>query len=478
MLREKVVGGSIILTIRTILGVVISVVGSILILRLFDLKTYGLYALAVYWIGFLSGFVYFGIHTYLARTLEDITDRLIGAAFTLFLVQAIIGAVFIVGLLGPLLSLFYKEENIRLILSLLSTSYILNSFGKVSSSLLERDLDYKKLGIIELSSQLFYFIPAVVGALLGFGIFALIIADLSKALFTSVMAFLFRRIKFRLIWDRELSFKMLRYGFGITTSSGIFVINAALVPIMVGRIAGTEAVGIIRVTQNLVGQLSFLRNISWRISIPVFGKIQKDTQKVVKTVTEGAIYQSILVALPLFGFISAGYWFVPLLYGEKWAPVSTVMVLACLPAAVNAIFSLQSSAIYAIGKNFEQAKFHTVYTLTIWPIAFLTISKFGYLGLPLAEILVFPSYYVQHRIFKKNFGSPEYKSIFVTLATSYTAAVLAWFIGIPWMSLLIFTVPTLTVIFACKSGRYLIFELLHYFKSGSLRQSLFSLNTR
>ena len=96
MLREKVVGGSIILTIRTILGVVISVVGSILILRLFDIKTYGFYALAVYWIGFLSGFVYFGIHTYLARTLEDITDRLIGAAFTLFLVQAIIGVIFIV----------------------------------------------------------------------------------------------------------------------------------------------------------------------------------------------------------------------------------------------------------------------------------------------------------------------------------------------------------------------------------------------
>ncbi len=479
MLREKVVGGSIILTIRTILGVVISVVGSILILRLFDLKTYGLYALGVYWIGFFTGFVYFGIQTYLARTQEDITDRLIGAAFTLFLVQAIIGTVFIIGLLGPLLSsLFYKEENLYPVLGLLSTSYILNSFGKVSLSLLERDLDYKKLGIIELSSQLFYFIPAIVGALLGLGIFALIMGELSRALCTSIMAFIFKGVKLRLIWDRELSFKMLRYGFGITTSSGIYCINAALVPIMVGRMAGTEAVGIIRVAQNLVGQLSFLKIISWRISIPVFGKIQKDTQKVVKAVTEGSLYQSILVALPMFGFVSLGYWLVPLLFGERWGPVSTVMVLACLPAAVNAIFSLQSSALYAIGKNFDMAKFSTAYTLSLWPISFLTISIFGYLGLPLAEILVFPSYYVLHRVFRKHFGNPRYLEIFVILMTSYVSALLAWYISIPWMSIIVFTIPTLIAIFACKGSKRLICELLHYFKSGSLRQSLFSLNTR
>lgn len=478
MLREKVVAGSAILTIRAVLGFVISVIGSIFILRMFDLKTYGLYAIGIYWIAFLSGFVYFGIQTYLARTQEDITDRLVGAAFTLFITQAVIGVAFINCILSPLLSKFHKDENICLILNLLSISYIFTALGKVSLSLLERDLDYKKLGIIELASQFFFYIPAIIGALMGLGIFALIVAELLRALFTSIMAFLFRRIKFRLIWDRELSLEMLRYGFGITTSSGIFVINAALVPIMVGRMAGTEAVGIIRVTQNLVGQLSFLKSISWRISIPVFGKIQKDTQKVVKAVTEGSLYQNIFVALPLFGFVSIGYWLVPLVYGKKWEPVSAVIVLACLPVAVNAIFSLQASALYAVGKNLDVAKWTTVYTLSLWSISFLTISKFGYIGLPLAEILVLPTYYVQHWVFKKHFGNPEYKDIFVTLATSYTAVVLAWFIGIPWMSIIVFTIPTLMVILTCKSSKHLILELFHSFKNGALWQSLLPVKTR
>src|SRR4030042_3558443 len=143
MLREKVVSGSIILTLRTLVGVVISFIGSLVILRLFDLKTYGLYSLAFYWSSFFGGYVIFGINTYLARTQENITDKLVGAAFTLFLILSLIGTVFVIGLLSPLLNLFYKEANLPLLLSLLSTSYILSSFGRVSSSLLERDLDYK-----------------------------------------------------------------------------------------------------------------------------------------------------------------------------------------------------------------------------------------------------------------------------------------------------------------------------------------------
>lgn len=478
VLREKVISGSIILTIRTILSVVISLVGSMLILRFFDPKIYGLYSLAFYWISFFTGYVYFGINIYITRTQEIISDRLIGSAFTLLLVQALVGIVFVLGVLGPLLSFFYKEGNLYLILCLLSVSYILNSWGKVSLSLLEKDLEFGKLGIIELMSQIFYYIPAVTGALIGLGIFALIIAELTRSLFTSIMALLFRRIRFKLLWDKELSSNMLKYGFGITTSGGIFGINAALVPVMVGKLAGIEAVGIIRVTQNIVGQLSFLQSIAWRISIPALGRIQNETQKVIKVISEGALYQIFFAAFPLLGFMSIGYWLVPLLFGEKWEPVSEVLVLACLPMAVNSIFALQSSALYAIGKNFDEAKFHTIYTIFLWPIAYLTISRFGYIGLPLAEILVLPTYYVQHYVFKKNFGNPEYKTIFVILGMSYIAAVMAWFVNIPWWSLMIFTTITFTVIAVNKGSRTLITELLYHFKNGALKRSLVSSKLR
>lgn len=475
MLRQKVVTGGIILVARTVLSIVISVVGSIFILRIFDLETYGRYALSIYWIGFFAGYVNFGINTYLVRTQEKITDKLIGTAFTLFLILGLIGTASIIGLLGPLLSLFYKETKIYLILCLLSISYILGSLGNVPLSLLERDLDYKKLGFIEISSQLFYYIPAVVGALMGFGIYALVIAELSKALFSSIMACLFKNIKLRLRWDTKLNSNMLKYGFGITTSGGIFGINGALVPILVGKIAGTEAVGIIRVTQNIVGQLSLLRSIAWRISIPALGRIQNEAQKVIRVVIEGSLYQSFLVVLPLFGFMTIGYWLVPLLYGGKWEPVSAVLVLACLPVAVNAVFSLQASALFAIGKNFDEAKFTTIYTLFLWPIAYFTVSRFGYVGLPLAEVLVIPSYYVQHRMFKKSFGRPEYENIFLVLAISYISAVTGWLINIPWMSLMVFTLPTFIVMSTNKKTAHLFLSLFYHIKTAAVKQGLFPL---
>ncbi len=82
-----------------------------------------------------------------------------------------------------------------------------------------------------------------------------------------------------------------------------------------------------------------------------------------------------------------------------------------------------------------------------------------------------------HKVFKKQFGKLEYKNIFAIMATSYISAVLAWFIGIPWMSIIVFVVPTLIVILTCKSSKHAILELFNYLKNRALWQGLLPLKT-
>jgi O-antigen/teichoic acid export membrane protein len=471
MLREKVIKGGVVLALRNIMAIGISVAGSIVILRAFDLKVYGFYALGMYWIGVLTGFIDFGINTYISRTQEKITDKFLGTMFTLILGLSVIGTLFTVGILGPFLTFFYKEDQVYPILALLSLTYILSAFGKVSMSLLERDLEYKTISAIELSSQFFYYIPAAIGALSGLGIIALILAELSKSLFKSSAALMARKVKLRITWDLSLSKQALVYGYGITASSGIYCLSALITPVVLGKIVGPEGVGIIRVCQNVLGQLSFFNSVVWRISIPALGKIQSGAQKVVKAVGEGAILQVFLVGLPLFGFMALSYWLVPLFYGVKWAPAAFVMVFACLPIAVNAIFSMQASALYAIGKNLEVAKWSMAYTLLLWPVSFLMISKFGYIGLPIAEILVLPTYYIQHRSFVKHFGSVNYKDILGILGVAYVFAVLAWFVHIPWLSLVIFLIPVIVFVWFSKNIRVLIAEIFFHFKNMVLNKA-------
>lgn len=462
MLKQKILQGGFFLTNRVVLGMVIAAVGSVVLLRLLGLKAVGLYGVVTFLVSFLSGqLVDPGIGAYLTRkpAAPDRSD--LRTATTLLYLFAIVAGVLLYLAAKPLAQ-WYGEPELELLVPLAILSFLPFAWSRVPMCLLDRDLEYKKIAWIELASTAAYYGVAIAGALAGWGALALVVGEIARVFTLALVASLVRPWFAGFGLSREQAQPMLRFGFGYAGSLALWNFNGAIAPLLVGKMAGLEALGVVRTAYAIVNQLSLLKNVAWRLSLPAIAKIQEEKQRVVRAVAEGVGYQLWLAALPLFCFASQRDWIVPLLYGEKWRPAATVLMLACLSPVVNAVFSLHSASLYAAGRPMEVTRFIVAYTAILWPAAAWLISQHGALGLPMAEILVLPLYWLLHRSFERVFGRVEMLGTLALVALLYAAAVAAGWIGTPWISVAAYLAVLLVVLAVSGSTRRLLGEVSRF----------------
>ena len=199
---------------------------------------------------------------------------------------------------------------------------------------------------------------------------------------------------------------MLSYGFGYSASIWIWQLRRLVNPVLVGRVAGAEGVGIVALAVQIVTQLSFVASASWRLSTAVLARLQTDLPRLTAAVGEGMRLQIAAVGVPLVAFAWVGPWIVPLLFGHAWGPVTLVYPFIALGGLANAAFNLHSSALYVRRHNGDVALFHTVHILLFAGSAWLLLPRVGLVGYGWAEVMAIASYALAHRALALRVGAP------------------------------------------------------------------------
>ena len=178
--------------------------------------------------------------------------------------------------------------------------------------------------------------------------------------------------------------------------------------------------------------LSFVKQVTWRLLIAALAKIQNDPQKLVAAVSQGAQMQVLALAPILLGFGWFGKIAVPLVLGQRWAPVMDIYPFLALSYLTNAVFSAHSSALYVLRKNMDVAIFHVWQVLLFAGAAWFAVQRLGIEGYGWAEVVALASYLSIHLSLVKAAGSPDYKvtGIWWTAAT----------VGLFWQQLGLWTV--------------------------------------
>jgi len=201
---------------------------------------------------------------------------------------------------------------------------------------------------------------------------------------------------------------MLGYGLGYSSSIWVWNLRALVNPLVVGRYAGADAVGYVALTIRIVEQLSFVKEVSWRLSIAALARVQDDRTRLVRAVTEGMSLQAMAVGPLLLAFGSIAPWIVPLMFGSRWLPVLEVYPFIALSYLSNAMFNLQASALYVLRRNWQVTVFSLVHIVLFAGSALLLVSHLGLRGYGWAEVVALPSYLVLHTWFVAYTGSPKY----------------------------------------------------------------------
>jgi O-antigen/teichoic acid export membrane protein len=428
-LREKAIKGGAFLLIRQAVGLLISVAGVLMVTRIIGPRQYGLYAAGAGIVTFLYMIGNWGLDACLLRKAEDPEEREFHQALTLLLLIAGALCVVVIALRFHIAGFLKMPEESSLLLAL-ALGIPLNLLTVPAVVKLDRDLNFKQVAINELVSQTGYYLVAVPMAFGGAGAWAPVAGFLTQQ--ASLLALSYWTARFRpgLHWDGLLIKRMLSYGFGYSSSIWVYQLRNLVNPLIVGRLAGAEAVGYVAVSIRIAQTISFARGATWRLAMPAFAKLNKNVVRLRNGITEGMRFQAVAVGFPLALFALLAPFLIPLGFGGHWTSAETVFPLIALGYLTNAMFNLHSSVLYMLAKNWEVTWFHVVHVILFAGSTIVLVPRMGFVGYGWSEVIALLSYPVIHYFLARAVGSPSYRAPAIWYATSVGVIILGA-IGVP-----------------------------------------------
>ena len=405
-LKQKVVKGGLYLTLRQLVTVGLSILSVLVIARILGPRNYGVLVNALGIFYFVTWTGKLGLHVYLIQQKhlpEDAPEQVLAFFNVLSLVFAIA-----LWLLAPAIALWTGEPAVGDLVRWLPLPIATELAASVSIAMLERNLAFAQVGLIEIGAQVANYAVALPLVILGWGYWGPILGLCVRGLVLILLAQSSYRVGLTWKVDRQFLAPALHYGFTFSLSNWVISLRALTIPVIVTPLAGMEVAGLVSIAIRLAEQLSTLRMVVRRMSISVMAKLTDDAQAVRRTVSRGMAYQALLIGTVCSAFACIDSWVVPRFFGDDWLQSTYIFPLIALSAMARAMFDLHSGALYARHRNSEVTKAYMVYIALLWAGCWLLLPKFGLWGYGMAELLTVFSNVLLHGSLVKLYGEPKY----------------------------------------------------------------------
>jgi O-antigen/teichoic acid export membrane protein len=349
-LRDQAVRGGAFLLGRQALGIGIGVVGLIALTRLIGPIQYGYYAAFLAVVTVLTEVAALGVKVYLVRLSPDTGADPFRQSFAFLLLSGTLTVSLTALVLVLLADRLVPSEQLPALLTML-LAIIFTLLGVPSFGLLERDLNFRAVAIVEFFNDVSFYIVALPLAALGFGLWAPAIGYvLSQASFF-VRASLASGLRPSLVWSPALAKELLRFGVPFSGAQLALYGRRLVNPLVIGPLLGPAAVGIVALTLRAADVLTFVSGVTSRLSIAAFSRIRTETGRLAAAHEEVTMLQMLAAGGPLAAFAVTAPWITPALLGASWAPLSDVFPLVGLAYFATASFNMSVSVLYVLGRN-------------------------------------------------------------------------------------------------------------------------------
>src|SRR5712692_1914678 len=302
--------------------------GSLMILaRLLDPKDFGLVGMVTAVIGVFNLFRDFGLSAAAVQRNTTVTRE---QASTLFWVNMLVGA--ILGLLSlamaPFAVLFYHEPRLLAITAALASGFLFNAAGVQHSAMLERQLRFTTLSLIDIISLLASVLVGIGMALRGYSYWALVATTTVAPLVYTICVWLttawFPGRPHRGVGVRS----MMRFGGTLTLNGLVMYIATNFEKVLLGRFWGAEAIGIYGRAYQLVNiPNDNLNSAAGGVAFAALSRLQDDPPRFRSYFLKGyALVLSLTVPVTVVCALLAKD-MISVFLGPKWQSAVTVVRL-------------------------------------------------------------------------------------------------------------------------------------------------------
>lgn len=385
---QKAINGGKWITISTVIATSFQFLQMAILARLLEPGDFGIVSISTLVISFFQIFSHLGFANSIIYKQES--DR--NVLSTLYFMNMIAGLfVFIlIHLCSPLIISFYHEPKLGRVLNLSSFYFLIVYFGQIYAFLMEKELRFKSIAIIDIVGTVVGTTVTIVLAFQDYRELSLIIGALVMQVVRSVLQIILGFPMFRPAWffDLREAKEHLRFGMYNMGDGFLGYVQFNSDNILIGGMLGVKMLGYYTIAYQLaIFPLIKLNPIILQVAYPILAKMKDDMAELKKS------YLKILDVLsycnlPLLAglFITADS-VVPLIYGPGWDK-TIELIYIFVPVS---IFTCLSHPLYTLA--FTKGKPNLLFYLNLGtlivkiPLVYWFGSYWGVTGIALAFLL-------------------------------------------------------------------------------------------
>lgn len=328
----------------------ITLLTSIVLARILGPEEFGVTAIVTVFITLANVFVQNGFGFAIIQKIEA-TDK----EFTfvlLFNVVVSIGIYLFIFIIAPFAEGYYEMDGLATIIRVMSLSVIVAAVGNIQQAYVSRRLEFKKLFISTFSAVMISGIVGVVMALIGCGVWSLVVQHLLYSVVSTIALAVSSDMKM----ERGVSFSeckdTLSLGWKFLLTSLIMTIGSEIRTLVIGKLYSPTDLAYVNKGQRLANApMTVVQSSITAVMYPVLAKHQDRTESIRDIVRRFAQVSSFVVFPVLFGMAAVADYLIPLLLTNKWVESVQYVVIYCFIWLLNPIQMAHLQAIKALGKG-------------------------------------------------------------------------------------------------------------------------------
>ena len=370
-------------------GQILAWASTLIVARLLTPEDYGLVGMASVYLGLITLASEFGLGSAVV-TLRNLSDARVAQLNGLSILFGVASFALSCAAAQPL-GRFFHASQLPAVVIAMSGAFVITGFKTVPFALLQRDLRFRVLAVVETGRAVILAAAMIGFALLGLRYWTLVIGGLLSSLLSTAATQAVRR--HRIAWPRRgHTDDAIKFSAHVLIGrlSWYTYTNADF--LVAGRVLGSGALGLYEIGWNLANiPLDRITSLVAQVTPPIFAAVQHDLsalRRYLLSITEALAF----VTLPAsVGMALVARDFVLFALGDKWSGAIVPLQLLALSVAFRSVTPLLPQVLYAIGE-YRLAVRYGVLCAVVLPPAFLVGAKWlGTAGLAVAWLLVFPA---------------------------------------------------------------------------------------
>ena len=407
----------------------------VMLARLLDKPAIGTFAIAFVFMDVGRNIATAGVSQAVARA-KSLSERQLD---TIFWTNVFLASAYALGIVAfaPTAERLFDAPQLSAVLMWLAIPVILSGAGNTHMALRLREFGHKTLAYRSVLAGLIGGICAVVAALLGAGIWSLVLQRVVREIVCTATAWSSYRWRPGFAFDFAESRRYLRNGIDLGLAQVVTLLSFRAQDLGIGRVLGAATLSSYRVAwrcAELIGPQ--IVGPFGTVALQTFSRLQ-DHREDLRKAYASMLQQCALVSIPaLVGYAVAGPWLVPALFGPQWHDAGMIAPMLLPLALPFTLSGFMLALLAAKGRIKWQRHFALLDLATTILVTALTVPyglQWVALGYSLRAVLLMPlQLYLIWRV--SGIGVRDHvdaltKPVLAATAMGTTAALLFYFVN-------------------------------------------------